>query len=495
MIAWLEWSASYVLTILRMQWQTQTGTRVCTVADCLGTFCTILPGSPVNASSSRTLIKQQLQQQRRQQLACSRAYADFLQKHQIALLELVMDDSSTAVAWQQQRAAQIQQHKAAQLQVHEPQEQQQQHPHMPSQPAVAQDQEEQQLQQQQNQQHGNEAEMTPADEVLTAEQSVSAAAAAAPVTDEPMQSSPTRHDPDNTVSSNQQQQLDLAQPLPSQLSLGSTQISLGRTSNAAVPPVEVSAAEFDRLGFLLEVVSPSSRKQAGHRSSAGGGLSAEFAAIAAAAGDTSSSSSTLSQHVPGYSASSTLMMEDLVTWMNNSWLHIQQQKLAAAAVAAAHNNLTAGAAPTAEAPAAAGSDGGSSALATGLSTSPPGDSMMMVLGSSPPSTSLLGTAGAANLGMNGLLPAINTGVGSTSSLVTPTASSTVAAAGGLGGLSSIRINAARGVVAVSSGTVDDHGVSGVYRGTVVRGPDDVTRDEITIQNCIECHIYILAAVK
>jgi hypothetical protein len=51
------------------------------------------------------------------------------------------------------------------------------------------------------------------------------------------------------------------------------------------------------------------------------------------------------------------------------------------------------------------------------------------------------------------------------------------------------------MVAVAGGSVDEHTVSGVYRGTVVRGPADVTPDCLTIQDCSEAHVYVLAPVK
>jgi hypothetical protein len=110
-------------------------------------------------------------------------------------------------------------------------------------------------------------------------------------------------------------------------------------------------------------------------------------------------------------------------------------------------------------------------------------------------------AGAA--GMNGL-----PGNAAGASPITPPGSAAAAAAAAAGGvagagfgLSSIRINpintsssSGRGIVAVAAGSVGVQRVSGVYRGTVVRGPGDVA-DELTIDNCIECHIYVLAPVK
>ncbi|WIA21468.1 hypothetical protein OEZ85_000675 [Tetradesmus obliquus] len=71
----------------------------------------VQPGSP-GGGNSRMLVKSQIQQQQRQQQAYCRGYSEFLQKHQRVLLELVMNDSSAAEAWQQQRTATIQQHKA-----------------------------------------------------------------------------------------------------------------------------------------------------------------------------------------------------------------------------------------------------------------------------------------------------------------------------------------------------------------------------------------------
>jgi hypothetical protein len=66
---------------------------------------------------------------------------------------------------------------------------------------------------------------------------------------------------------------------------------------------------------------------------------------------------------------------------------------------------------------------------------------------------------------------------------------------GPSGLGSIKVSTTRGMVAVAGGSVDDHTVSGVYRGTVVRGPADVTCECLTIQDCNEAHVYVLAPVK
>jgi hypothetical protein len=113
---------------------------------------------------------------------------------------------------------------------------------------------------------------------------------------------------------------------------------------------------------------------------------------------------------------------------------------------------------------------------------------------------MIGAAAAGSAGMNGL-PG-NAAAGA--SPITPPGSAAAAGGGVAGtgfGLSSIRINpintgssSGRGLVAVAAGSVGERRVSGVYRGTVVRGPGDVA-DELTIDNCIECHIYVLAPVK
>lgn len=66
---------------------------------------------------------------------------------------------------------------------------------------------------------------------------------------------------------------------------------------------------------------------------------------------------------------------------------------------------------------------------------------------------------------------------------------------GPAGLGSIKVSTTRGMVAVAGGSVDEHTVSGVYRGTVVRGPADVAGDSLTIQDCNEAHVYVLAPVK
>jgi hypothetical protein len=82
------------------------------------------------------------------------------------------------------------------------------------------------------------------------------------------------------------------------------------------------------------------------------------------------------------------------------------------------------------------------------------------------------------------------------------AAAAAAAAGGLlgapgsGGLGSIRINTSRGSVAVAGGLMGEGGgVNGMYRGTVVRGPGDVKGDQVVIQDCTECHIYMLAPLR
>jgi hypothetical protein len=53
------------------------------------------------------LIKAQLQALQRQHAAYSRGYAEFLERHQRVLLEIVLDDCSAVEAWQQQRAAKV----------------------------------------------------------------------------------------------------------------------------------------------------------------------------------------------------------------------------------------------------------------------------------------------------------------------------------------------------------------------------------------------------
>jgi len=35
----------------------------------------------------------------------------------------------------------------------------------------------------------------------------------------------------------------------------------------------------------------------------------------------------------------------------------------------------------------------------------------------------------------------------------------------------------------------------MYRGTLVRGPADLKGDQLVVQDCIECHIYLLAPVR
>lgn len=68
--------------------------------------------------------------------------------------------------------------------------------------------------------------------------------------------------------------------------------------------------------------------------------------------------------------------------------------------------------------------------------------------------------------------------------------------GGPAGLGSIKVSTTRGMVAVAGGSVDEASVCGVYRGTVVRGPSDVGGGEcLTIQDCNEAQVYVLAPVK
>lgn len=66
---------------------------------------------------------------------------------------------------------------------------------------------------------------------------------------------------------------------------------------------------------------------------------------------------------------------------------------------------------------------------------------------------------------------------------------------GPSGLSSIKVSTTRGMVAVAGGSVDEHSICGVHRGTVVRGPADVAADCLTIQDCNEAHVYVLAPTK
>lgn len=61
--------------------------------------------------------------------------------------------------------------------------------------------------------------------------------------------------------------------------------------------------------------------------------------------------------------------------------------------------------------------------------------------------------------------------------------------------SSMRVCTARGTVAVSGGQVDDRFIQGVYRGTVVRGERDCPAGEVLIQDCSDCHIYVLTALR
>jgi len=56
----------------------------------------LLSGSPGANSNLRSLMKNRLQQQQKQHQAYNKSYTEFLQRHQKALLELVMDDSSEA---------------------------------------------------------------------------------------------------------------------------------------------------------------------------------------------------------------------------------------------------------------------------------------------------------------------------------------------------------------------------------------------------------------
>ncbi|KAF6253343.1 tubulin binding cofactor C-domain-containing protein [Scenedesmus sp. NREL 46B-D3] len=343
----------------------------------------VQPGSP-GGSNSRLLVRSQIQQQQRQQQAYCRGYCEFLQRHQRVLLELVMNDSSAAEAWQQQRTATIQQHKAVQLQLQQPVQQQPGQPAPPQQEPAA-------------EAAAVDSEMAPADQ--DAAGAASAAGSEAP--EESMQSSPPRQTTDDGASSQQQaapgslqesRQQPPADPAAAARSSsgGGGFASLVRSSSA-VPPVALNAAEFDRLGFLLEFVPAAGSSTAAGAAAAAAdpaaganGMQIDHgsthpAAAGEAAGSSSSSSGKgLSSNVPGYASSSSCLMEELLAWMSASWVQEQQQQ--------------------------------------------------------------------------------------------------------------------QGLVAVAAGSVGERHVSGVYRGTVVRGPGDVG-DELMIDNCIECHIYVLAPVR
>jgi hypothetical protein len=66
---------------------------------------------------------------------------------------------------------------------------------------------------------------------------------------------------------------------------------------------------------------------------------------------------------------------------------------------------------------------------------------------------------------------------------------------GPSGLGSIKVSTTRGMVAVAGGVVDEARLVGLYKGTVVRGPADVSPECLTIQDCSEAHVYVLAPVR
>lgn len=72
----------------------------------------------------------------------------------------------------------------------------------------------------------------------------------------------------------------------------------------------------------------------------------------------------------------------------------------------------------------------------------------------------------------------------------------VSSGGGTGHLAgTMRVNA-RGMTAVAGGILDHRGIQSVYRGSVVQGPSDVEPNaEMLIQDCTECHIYVLAPLR
>lgn len=63
------------------------------------------------------------------------------------------------------------------------------------------------------------------------------------------------------------------------------------------------------------------------------------------------------------------------------------------------------------------------------------------------------------------------------------------------GLTSIRINTARGVMTSAGGVVDDRSLHGLHRGTVVRGESDLPSGELSITDCHDVVIYILAPLR
>ncbi|KAF8056726.1 tbccd1 [Scenedesmus sp. PABB004] len=501
------------------------------------------PGSPGGAASSRLLLKSQLAAAQRSAAAFARGYREFLARHARSLLELAMDDPNAALAWHAARAAQVQQAKAAQLQLAQPAAA------AAAAAAAAQRSPPPQQRPAEQQAPGGDSEMTPVDDAAPAA-AVAPAGGGAPAgeeRDESMQSSPPRRASDDGTTSQQQQQQQppgtpsaspagSASPVPAGLRSPSPSGggggggaatawptapgSLAR-SCSAVPPVSLSAAEFDRLGFLLELRAPGAAAAAPAAAAAAAG-EAPVGSPAAAAGP-GGGAARLSACVPGYGARPALLMEELLAWMAGAWgqepqQHAHQQQLhrpAAAAAGGGQPNSSSsdggGAAAAAgdAAPAAGALDGCAAAWLgmEGISTSPPRSSSSGGGGTLPHPSSPAAAAGAAG-GMNGALTGgdagggLGLGLGLSHIRVVPAGGSGGASSGGSGASSSSSGGGAaaapRGLVAVAAGRVSEQLIAGVHRGTVVRGPSDVppgAAGELVIRDCSEAHIYVLAPLR
>lgn len=403
--------------------------------------------------------------------------------------------------------------------------------------------------------------------------------------------------------------------------LSSSSGSLASLGGSSFPPVNITSAEFDRLGLLLEAARISKAELAvllesgssSGSSSGGGGLAAGssrslFAELssggAGGRGGSSGewltsriSSNRLSSFVPGFFAANAVSMEECCNWMSSCWLHKMQQaivaqhKAVAAAAAAGSAGDQQGVSPLFQQPAFGGSAAGDAAAGGAAAKQPTGSSsraggVASMLGDlaaagggsnnvaawlgmsgSPPNAAAqqlraLGSPAGLNAsaataggglgtfvgGLNGV-PVVNTvsnstgghgpltpsqaaaanaaaaaaggpgaspvtsgdaaaaaaaGTGGTAGAAGSSSPAAAAAGGGAGlaglisgpsGLGSIKVSTTRGMVAVAGGSVDDACVSGVYRGTVVRGAADVSADSFTIQDCSEAHVYVLAPVK
>lgn len=443
-----------------------------------------------STTTTRSLIKSQIQQRQRQHEAFVRGFSDYLHKHQRVLIELAMDELPSSQQNQQQHQQRLSGlGTAAALE------------------AAAAD---------AQQQAGMVVDSAP-EAGSSADASSSASAAA-----EGEAGSSGVEVKEGVASVKEEQP-------PSELGLARV---------GSLPSLLVSSREIDRLGFLLQPVPG-----AGGRAAGGAAMCAADGGPAAAGGsgvlDGSGAPSSLSTCLPQFATGlSAVMYEDVYAWLSAS--------LRTAAVVptttpvgsgghAAQTAFSAGGGGEQQLPVLALLNGSNSSGGTGqgsgggaaaagalspavavLSDMGAVAGLFPALGAAPLGGAPMDTSGCApqqqqqQLGTSAagpLSPVVVAGAAPQSPSASP-----LLGPNGLGSqplLSPLslgpsthmmRINthpvSIRGVVGASTGQVDDRRVRGVYRGTVVRGESDVgPSGELLIQDCVDCHIYVLAPLR